>query len=341
MRAPVRAWIDAHRSGETLGRILPADQRRNIAQAYADPARAERELDAYCWEPPKSPAPFVGYVPAPGEHASAHIDARGFRTLHDVSGPKEPGTYRIFLVGGSTAFGVGAPSDGATVGALLERRLEAEVNVVGRRFEVVTAAAPAWASTHERILIENVIVELDPDLVVALSGVNDCHWGWRGENVMWFRTYAEEYFRGLLDRACELAGAPAEQDVVPLAGAPVDPGAVAYRFELNVRLASYALATHEVPYLLFLQPCLAVSRLSSREPGDDSEPYFVACYDAIRVRLAALKSQGLRFVDVSRSVDGDFAREHLYIDSYHFADKGNERLAAAMLDSIREIVAVR
>jgi lysophospholipase L1-like esterase len=54
--------------------------------------------------------------------------------------------------------------------------------------------------------------------------------------------------------------------------------------------------------------------------------------------MEALASQSFRFVDLSHCVDRDFASEHLYLDSYHFGDKGNEAVAAAIADAIRDLL---
>ena len=94
------------------------------------------------------------------------------------STPKPDNTFRICITGGSTAFGSGAPSQDRTIAGYLGRILSQELTPVTKlNYEVVNAANPAWASTHERILIENKISELDPDMIISFSGNNDVHWG--------------------------------------------------------------------------------------------------------------------------------------------------------------------
>lgn len=331
--------VSSHAVAETLGSIAPAEQRATIAKAYSDPARAARELDQYAWEPPKSPAPFVGYAPTPGVHANATINSHGWRDAREPVTPKPAGVVRIFLTGGSTAFGVGAPSQDTTVGALLEQRLNRELP--GLRYEVFTAAAPAYASTHERILIENTLAEFEPDWILALTGVNDVHWAWRGADVMWMRTYAEEYFRLLHDAALHAASAPAEPPLVDVAADPIPPSEVGYRFERNQRLAWYAAVSQGARYVVCLQPCLAVTRTSQAPPADGEDSYFVACYAELRARMEAIDLQQMRFVDLTRIFDADFGSEHTYIDSYHFGDKGNRRIADAIFDALRTALAAK
>lgn len=331
--------VQAHDKARTLGDILPAEQRKALADAYV---HGEQMLDALGemeWEPPRTPAPFVGYVPTPGGDGRIRRNSFGWRGAKEPEQPKPAGVVRIFLTGGSTAYGVGAPSDGDTIGAMLEQRLNADLGVrISKRFEVFTAAAPAYASTHERILVENVLCELEPDYVVAFSGVNDAHWGWRGVNVTWMRTYAEEYFRALHDEALAAAGREPSADVVRMSPEPVSPAEVGFRFERNHRLAWYAAATQGATYVLCLQPSLAVTESASSPPPDGERAYFVACTDEMRARMEALKLAQWRFVDLTRVFDATHRGGSAYLDSYHFGTRGNHRLADAMFQALRELV---
>lgn len=328
--------VASHEKAQTLGGLLLPEQRAIVARAYSSSAGAEPPFDAIAWEPPKTPAPFVGYVPTPGSHANARHNSLGWRDAREPERPKPAGVVRVFLTGGSTAYGVGAPSQDTTIGALLEQRLNAELATSGaQRYEVFTVAAPAWTSTHERIAIENVIAEAEPDVVVALSGVNDAHWGWRGANVMWMRTYADEYFRTLHDEALNAAGRAPAQDIAPNGSKPVSPGEVGFRFERNQRLAWYAAVSAGASYVLCLQPCLHVTKSAQTAPSEDEPDYFVACFDELRARMRELSPQGWTFVDLTRLFDADHGREHFYIDSYHFGDKGNRRIADALFEAVR------
>ncbi len=329
--------VAAHERAGTLGALLPAEQRANVAQAYSSPLEALANFDSVAWEPAKTPAPFLGYVPTPGEAAGARHNSLGWRSRELVR-PKPADVVRVFLTGGSTAYGVGALSHDATIGAFLEQRLNAELARDGaRRFEVHTVAAPAWSSTHERIAIENLIAGAEPDIVVALTGVNDIHWGWRGADVMWMRTYADEYFRLLHNAALEAAGRAPSADVAPLANAPVEPGEVGVRFERNQRLSWYASASADASYIVALQPCLHVTESSRRAPADGEPSYFAACFDQMRRRMLELNLhlQRWSFVDLTPLFDADHGREHVYIDSYHFGDKGNRRIADALFEAVR------
>ena len=139
---------------------------------------------------------------------------------------------------------------------LLNSRLSPDTNLY---YEVLTFATPAWASTNERIAIENRISELEPDLVISISGNNDIHWGWRGRNILWFRTYSDELFFSLINKAYEIAGYPELPDVTQIEPSPVSPALVADRLIKNVILGSYALDLKNIPYFYFLQPTVAMT----------------------------------------------------------------------------------
>src|SRR5712691_1135802 len=177
--ARLRELVEVRRNSFRLGQLVPDEPaRRQLAKAYYDPEAAFRELDHYCWDAPNViPTPFVGYMPAPEHQNRFTTNARQFRAPREVESPKSDRTYRIFLLGGSTAFGSGAPDQSRTIGGYLERMVVDQlINQTGQRCELFTAAVPAWASTHERIAVEDLVSGLEPDLVLTLSGCNDAHW---------------------------------------------------------------------------------------------------------------------------------------------------------------------
>lgn len=343
-----------HGWNETLGGIVAAagaDEgagptlgftRSDFAQAYLDPARAEQEMDGYSFAVPMVPSPFVGTAPAPGRHANATINAQQFRHETDLEQPKPAGRKRVFVTGGSTAYGAGAPSQSATITGYLQALVDARLSPEsGIRYEIVNAAAPAWASTQERIWIEQRLSELAPDLVVSLSGINDVHWGALGYEVLWFRTYDDEHYFQLLNRVRDQIGLPHFADVAVPTQERIPPRRIARNLAKNIALATAALELQDVPYVFALQPMIAVTgkRLTSREKlpkavsllGPDIHDYFRKSFQAIRDQL---ESGALHFVDLTGVFDAEGADAEIFLDSYHFGDRGNQRIAAALFQSL-------
>lgn len=323
-----------------------------FAQAYDDPAAALAAMDRLTWSVPNLPTPFVGSAPLPGRWASATIDDQQFRRAAPVVVPRPARTVRVFVTGGSTAFGVGAPGDDQTIPGFLEELLRSELTPrTGLDYDVVNAANPSWTSTHERILIENRLSELEPDLVVSLTGVNDTHFGFLGLSALWMRTYAETHFLRLVEMVyVEALGRSFPRGLAPVSG-PIAPAEVARVLEKNVRLAALALEPTGAPYLVCLQPVLSVTgkALSPRERGHlerevlgaGVNDYFRRCYATYRAELPGLEGPGVRFADLSVALDEADAGTELFLDSYHFGDRGNRLLARRLFELVVPLLEAR
>ena len=107
--------------------------------------------------------PYAVYSNLPNQ-LSHHfsIDERGLRS--NGQGPQREGKKRVVLVGGSTAFGTGLESDSETVAAQLSRLLDVDV---------INAAVIATAPGRELTYLLTELVDLRPDVVLALDGWND------------------------------------------------------------------------------------------------------------------------------------------------------------------------
>ena len=107
--------------------------------------------------------PFLSYANLPNQK-TAHfsINNLGFRGREIRKGEKTK--KRIVVVGGSTAFGTGLQSDDETFAQRLEHLLDTEV---------INAAVVGHASGQELVSLVMELVDLQPDLVIALNGWND------------------------------------------------------------------------------------------------------------------------------------------------------------------------
>jgi len=338
-----RMKIETFSQAATLGKLLNEQQKTATSQAYYDPATVVQEIDRYSWTIPTVVTPFVGHGNKPGRHNNAEINSMQFRAEQELVVPKPPNTYRIFITGGSTAFSSGAPSQDRTIAAYLSRLLTTrQTPTTQRNYEVFTMATPAWASSHERIIIENRLSELEPDLVISLSGNNDVHWGVQGRNIFWFRSYSDEFYWDLLNTVYFLAGFEKMPDVVPIDATPVAPIVVAERLEKNIRLSSYVLSLENIPYVFCLQPTIAVTKknLTDREIRASKvlKEYFRACYQEIESRLSQLQIESFIYCNLATIFDQRSKQEEIFVDSYHFGDKGNEIIAENVYQCIKDTV---
>lgn len=337
-----RQIVDFARS-DTLGHMVAKDEKASYASAYEDPASAAQEMDHFSYAVPSVLTPFVGSGPEPGRHDNALINSMQFRSSKEVAMPKPPGVYRIFVTGGSTAYGSGAPSQDKIIGQYLENLLNAEITPSTHlRYEVFTLASPAWTSTHERIVIENRLSELEPDMVISFSGNNDVHWAGAGRDVFWFRTYSDQHFWDFVNASRKTAGFHPMTDVI--AGpAPVDPATVATRLEKNVRLSAMALGWKGARYVFVLQPAIALTTkpLSPREQKlrasllPPALENFTKSFQQIESRLSSLPSDEVLFLNQSDAFAGLTATDEIFLDSYHFGDRGNAIVAKKIADGIQ------
>ncbi len=341
-RSAFKQIVQASQQGETLAGVLKATplserQRSEITSAYAS---APADLAGISWAVPTQLTPFVVTAPAPGIHGNARINAHQMRSSHDLASPKSAGVYRVFLTGGSTAYGSGAPRQEDIVGEALERVLNQAHQAGGPRFEVFTFASPAWASSQERIAIDIYLSELEPDLIVSFSGNNDVFWGDAGRNILWFSTFSDDYFHALASLAQTAGGGPTVEPLIAARaqGQRVAPTLVAERLRKNVLLGATALAEKKVGWIYFLQPNLASTKkdLSAREAEflTNSKAYYVDSYAAISAALKTLALSNFSYVDLSGLFDGYAATDEVFLDQFHFGDKGNRTIAEAMARQI-------
>ena len=96
------------------------------------------------------------------------ISPQGFRSdeIVDVGSERK----LVFLVGGSTVFGLGLRND-ETLSYFLQQYADAAVG--NGVYQVVNAGVTGYFSTQELILIERKLLAYRPALVISLTGRND------------------------------------------------------------------------------------------------------------------------------------------------------------------------
>jgi len=130
------------------------------------------------------------------------VNAQGFRDTDDVPRQKPSSETRIFVLGGSTAFGQLSSSNNAMFAHQLEQRLNNQVTaqrakpntfqpevlpytadevekvlqraarLPDRQYRVINAAVPGYASGNVAQIMERV-ADYDPDVVIVLGGYDD------------------------------------------------------------------------------------------------------------------------------------------------------------------------
>ncbi|MBU0651169.1 hypothetical protein KKC59_04590 [bacterium] len=335
-----------------LGKMLNSKQKQEISKLYHSPLN----LNKIAWSPNNTYTPFLGSAPTPGQQENVYITKDQFRYNHEIKTPKDKNTFRIFITGGSTAYGVGASTTENTIAGYLEKMLNDQLNK-NYKFQVITSANPSWASTHERIMIENKLSELEPDMVISFSGNNDVHWSNQGKNIFFFHTYQENFILNLLNYIYKITGHKKYPSLAKPRTERIGSEIVAKRLEKNILLSSFSLSQKNADYVFILQPTIAVTGkiLSAREKGDPNKKvnhilkdrgplipkhkeYWKECYTKIDKTLSNTKMANFHYFNLTNIFDKYDESKEIFIDSYHFADVGNEIIAENIFKTITPLI---
>lgn len=137
------------------------------------------------------------------KHKYWQLNEQGFRDHNIVPLAKPQNEIRIFLIGGSTAFGYGNPGNASTISEHLEARLQKRLHqqksspllykpdllpfnkkekqkhlakhskIKPGNYRIINAAVPGYASGNELAQVALQILQYKPDLIVILDGYED------------------------------------------------------------------------------------------------------------------------------------------------------------------------
>lgn len=124
-------------------------------------------------------------------------NGQGFRRIQETPKEKAEGVYRVFIMGGSTAYGLGSLSkygqekyaiirNDQTIDYYLEKYLQGKTAY--HKVEVINAAITSQMSHHHLIYLNQTILKYHPDMVIFIDGFNDYYPDKKGFDQ--FRDYA-------------------------------------------------------------------------------------------------------------------------------------------------------
>ncbi|MEJ2541828.1 MAG: GDSL-type esterase/lipase family protein [Gemmatimonadota bacterium] len=168
-----------------------------VGQVYLRVFRgyAGGEFLQYEFDPYKNIHPSRNWVDTRGV---LRHNAQGFRRDEPVTRRKPDGTYRVFLMGASTAYGTGSMfthietefdvlDNSETIDAYLEDLLSESLD--HDRVEVINAGIPSVWTHHHLIYLNQTILDYEPDLIIFIDGWNDHYETDRNHDQ--FATYAQ------------------------------------------------------------------------------------------------------------------------------------------------------
>ncbi len=299
--------------------------------------------------------------PLDGREFTVVIDAHGFRsrTLEPPGVKKPPGTYRIFFVGASTTENIALP-DEETFPAIVEAELQPRVT---RTLRCVNAGLSGNLVSDTFSIVAHRVLPLEPDLVVALEGINDLCAGLAGPEAE-PRAYEPPPPR-LLDvvrdgsRLVQLLGRAtdrlsdegrAERIRARRLGSPftpgLDPAQGLPRYRRYLRLLAAVCKDAGVPLLLLTMPS---SYQEPMAPGLD-ERLWMGNQDHGRINAdvatmrrgvelfnqatrEVAREEGTLLLDLADAVPKD--REHFY-DDCHYTARGSRVVAERLMQFLEE-----
>jgi lysophospholipase L1-like esterase len=296
------------------------------------------------------------FRPLSTEHVE--IDERGLRRTWNADAES---TQRVFVFGGSTAWGAGS-RDEFTIPSLLAKDLARDP---ATRAEVTNFGQWAYVSTQELIAL---LLELQrgnvPDVVVFYDGINDAFSTYQNgragvpENEAWRRIDFESAGQALFYRVARRSRIV--QLVHRVRGAtfdhwaPPEPAALAGLaqetievYARNHQFAEALAARFGFDVLYYWQPViwtkkeLSVYERSIAEESTRELPSLDAFYRKVwaQVGAEATLAENGRFRDLSGAFDD--VSDSVFWDWTHITEDGNERIAREMSRDVSALLAAR
>jgi hypothetical protein len=302
-----------------------------------------------------SPWVIWRFVPYQGNYI--HVDQNSIRETPGAD--CVPGSFKVFIFGGSTLWGWGAP-DWGTIPAYLQTDL---AGTMDRPVCIINFGQPAYVSTQE---LFDLIMQLQkgniPDLVIYYDGVNDIYaanqsgeacvhqdvstiaaiYNHRGDTpieqmVGWL--WKSNTFQVLKSLAHKITGTPystntytpTESDLSRLAGSVTD------CYLANYKMVGDLAHDYGFEYAFFWQPAIPVGikPLTQDEQvmSKDIDPSLVDLYHATYSMIEQSTQVNNHLFYIADVFDGQ--TDQVWIDIYsHVAPAGNQLIAQAILQKL-------
>lgn len=268
----------------------------------------------------------------------------GFRSS-EFTFEKPSDEYRIVIVGGSTVFGWGV-NETQTIPAFLQSKIS---NYAGKKVRVINAGVPWYASWHEAALILFKVMEIKPDWIISVDGLNDTAQGtaptWEPVSMGYLdpptKVAMERLHSKISDRSFLASLLSHSQTYTYFsakmkARAGVSTGV--YHPELweqyvNLKERIQAMASQQgIRFTTFFQPVIVEGKSLTNEEMAKNEtnmklPEFAQVFRQTYLagEQKALNSKKISFFSLKDAFKN--VTETIYIDGQHYNQKGNELLA--------------
>src|SRR5262245_19777371 len=307
--------------------------------------------------------PYVGWRRAPFTGETIHIDKNGLRLTPGAA--CGAGSYKVFTFGASTMWGTGSP-DWLTIPAQLQAGL---ATFKHQPVCVMNFGEFGFVSTQGVVELLNQLQSGNvPDLVISYDGPNDVYASYQSgrvgapqdldqltakfENTPKLETLAADHVRNysslysLIDSLMAKMTVRPPQEPTTVAtyetmgiGADRLGPAVARRYFANYATVNALAEQYGFRYMFFFQPIVSLGnkpltdeelKMKNRWYGNDPA---VSALCTTTYQAATESPERPHFHDLTHLFDGYAGL--LWIDEYHVTPVGNELIAKAMIDHIK------
>lgn len=308
------------------------------------------------------PHSYLGYAPRPGYNDGyISIYRKGYFRAEDRIKEDD---FNIFFTGGSTAFGAYLDDKSYYI-PFLEDILKKRFPQL--KINVITAGVGGYSSVQERILIENVILNYRPRIIVMFTGWNDTYYGYRATNILEQETFMDfaskmqgkrgfynpEFYEyklklyWLLSKVYYRYNA-ARIDQGSVLDRSLDPEYVLDTFSRQIEIISLLAKKYNFTLVVALQPTIY---LTAKPLSDDEKrvteynkrfylgfpEYNMKVYRLYRQILPQhLNYLGCIFWDVDAALEGK--RDTLFFDHVHFNTEGNKVIANFFAEKLSSVI---
>lgn len=278
----------------------------------------------------------------PNQHLNTiNINSHGFRG-DDFSSEKLDNVYRIFVVGGSTTFGYGVSSNEKTIPGQLGNMFK------NNNVEIINAGIGEATSFEEKYLIENNILQFEPDMIIVYDGGNDVRYEQlelrnysdnqnkpNFQNYKFFRTpfVIYENFLRLNSDDSKFISIENDESIN---------NKISQNWENNMKDICDIGSNNDISVVLFLQPLLGTEKPLSNDElkmFNDNKKKFsqnISQLDNLFQSSNNLKLNCLEIHDLRNIFKN--SNESIFFDDVHLNEKGNFIIAEKIYQEIYRII---
>ena len=262
---------------------------------------------------------------------------------HLLVSPKPKNEFRIFILGGSVAFGEGASSNETRWFVQLEKILrdKTKKNVV-----VIPAANHSHVTTQERVIFELYVSPFEPDALIFLDGFNDANTGISAtrpgdpyaQSIIYERDDSPLYgFINDISKHSELVRYELQQEIYSIWFGQVytpeqkvaQSKSVADVYYDNLAQMNRRCKNEKIQCLFFLQPFWDLTLANRKEKALNQEDMVVQNYLEFKKEI-----KDYPFVIDYTGIFDEGPLPVPFYDPAHFNDEGHRYIAEKMADLI-------